>query len=443
MRLYTARWVCPVAAPPLENGCVAVSDDGEIAWVGRRAGAPHGTEEMLGDVILTPGLVNAHSHLELTGLRGCINENDFFSWVRTLVELKKKHLDDESLRASSCIGIAEGIRAGITTFADTSDSEAPMHAMLRLGVRGIAYREVFGPDPAQCHDAMSALRARVERMRVNEQSTVSVGVSPHAPYTVSDELYREVAAFARAARLPVAVHVAESEAESEYVVRGAGAFAGLLRARGIAVGARAASPVALLSATGILASRPLLIHALRVSDEDIRAIRSSGSSVVHCPVSNAKLGHGFAPVMRFFDEGITTAIGTDSVVSNNRMDLLEEARMAALLQRAHAGRGDLLPAAQLLEMLTLSGARALGLDSIAGSLEVGKRADMTAFSLSGTHALPAHDPNEVLIHSLRGSDASFVMVDGKVLMRGGELEADLSWEEGVVRRLEGTLRKPE
>ncbi len=438
MRLYTARWVCPVAAPPLENGCVAVSDDGEIAFVGRRAGAPHGAEEMLGDVILIPGLVNAHTHLELTALRGAIKETDFFSWVRTLVDLKKAYLDDECLLASSCIGIAEGIRAGITTFADTSDSEAPMHAMLRLGVRGIAYREVFGPDPAQCHDAMSALRARVERMRVNEQSTVSVGVSPHAPYTVSDLLYREVAAYARSARLPVAVHIAESEAESEYVVGGAGAFAELLRARGIAVAARAASPVALLGATGILASRPLLIHAVRVNDADIRAIKSSGSSVVHCPVSNSRLGHGPAPVPQLLDAGINTAMGTDSVISNNRMDMLEEARLAALLQRSHAGRADLLPAAQLLEMLTLSGAKALGLDSSVGSLEVGKRADMTAFSLSGTHALPAYDPIEVLIHSLRGADASFVMVDGKVLMRGGQLDVDLSWEEGVVRKLESS-----
>jgi 5-methylthioadenosine/S-adenosylhomocysteine deaminase len=271
-------------------------------------------------------------------------------------------------------------------------------------------------------------------MRANERSTVLVGVSPHAPYTVSDELYREVAAFAAAARLPVAVHIAESAAETDYVVRGSGSFAEALHARGIGRGPRARSPVSLLAEMGILGAGTLLIHAIDVDERDVDLIRSHGASVAHCPVSNAKLGHGVAPVMKYIDAGITVGLGTDSVISNNRMDMLDEAHHAALLQRARAGRADLLPASLLLEMLTLGGARALGIDSLVGTLEPGKRADIAAFNLSGAHSIPLFDPCEVLIHSLRGADAVFVAVDGRVLMRGRAMETDLSREETLLRQ---------
>lgn len=441
MRLFTARWVCPVATPPIENGCVAVSDAGEIAFVGSRSGAPEGELHSFGNALLLPGLINAHSHLDLTVLRGAISTSDFFAWIRTLVELKAQFLDESVLLASARMGLAEGIRAGITTYADTSDSNASFRAMRELGARGIAYLEVFGPDPRQCQESMSGLRARVQRLRSEETPLVRVGISPHAPYTVSDDLYRDSAAFAIAEGLPLAVHIAESAAESDYVANGSGPFAELLRGRGIDVRPRAATPIELLRRTGVLDAAPLLIHAVNASESDLAIIKSSRAAVVHCPVSNARFGHRRAPLLRFFEEGIATAIGTDSMVANNRMDLLEEARTAALLAQAGQGRGDLVSASQLLWMLTMGGAGALGLEQHVGSLEAGKRADMVVFSLGGAHTQPAIDPHETAIHALRGSDAEMVMVDGKEIFRENRHAVDLSRDGHIAGAVADKLRQ--
>jgi 5-methylthioadenosine/S-adenosylhomocysteine deaminase len=411
---------------------VAVDDAGSIAYVGNAAGAPRGAWEHLGNSLLMPGIVNAHSHLQLTALRGLLPGTGFFEWIRGLVEIRSRFVDAELLRASAVIGIAEGLAAGITTYGDTADSDAPLHAMLHMGVRGTLYREVFGPDPAQCADAMLELRKNVERLRGLASRMVRVGVSPHAPYTVSDDLYRQVAGFGREHGLPVAVHIAESAEETEYVVRGEGPFAQLLSQRGIEVKSRARTPVELLRDTGVLEERPLLIHVVRISTSDIAAIAASGSPVVHCPVSNAKLGHGVAPVVELLGEGITVALGSDSVIANDRMDLLQEARLACLVQRAVRTSGTALGSAQLLQMLTLNGARALGIDGQTGSLDVGKRADITAFSLEGLNTTPYYEPHDTLIHSLAGAQAKFVMVDGRILLRDGRLLCDVSAERELV-----------
>jgi 5-methylthioadenosine/S-adenosylhomocysteine deaminase len=244
-------------------------------------------------------------------------------------------------------------------------------------------------------------------------------VSPHAPYTVSDDLFSAVAGLALGERLPIAIHIAESQVEDDLVRAGSGVFADGLRARGIDVNPRARTPIELLASLGVLAARPLLIHCVRVDDQDITHIARSACSVAHCPASNAKLGHGIAPLPELWHAGVRVGLGSDSVASNNRMDILEEARLAVLLQRARRSNFGEITADAALSLATLEGARALALDGQIGSLEPGKAADLAAFPLDAIG--PVHEPISTVIFALPGTPASFVAVAGQVLVEDGAL----------------------
>lgn len=435
MITYTARWVLPICAPPIEHGGVTVDGD-RIAYVGPRANRPSSDHVDLGDAMLMPGLVNAHSHLELTVMRGFLEDLDFPRWILRLNGVKRAVLDRDRMLDAARLGLMEGVRHGVTTYADTCDSGVAFDAMLEAGVRGIMYQEVFGPDPARCDESLAALREKVAELRPRETSLVRVGVSPHAPYTVSDALYSAVARYAEEENLAVAVHIAESEAERQLVTAADGVFARGLRARGIDVVRRARSSIELLRSTGVLSRRPLLIHCVRLEESDADAVAASGSPVAHCPASNAKLGHGIAPLLELLDAGIVVGLGSDSVASNNRMDILAEARAAVLGQRARVGRHDALCARDALSLATLGGARALGLDSEIGTLEPGKSADLAAFPLDA-HVLPVHDPESSAIFALPGVRASFVLVAGRELVIEGRLLAD---DPALLARVDDTAR---
>jgi 5-methylthioadenosine/S-adenosylhomocysteine deaminase len=422
--------VVPVTSPPEANGVVAVQDD-RIAYVGPASEAPQGDDVNLGDVILMPGLVNAHCHLELTAMRGFLEDLDFRRWILRLTSARQTVFDRDALLDSARYGIEEGLRAGMTTFADTSGSGVGLQAMREASVRGIVYQEVFGPDPSQCEKAIADLREKVAGLRYLETPLVRVGVSPHAPYTVSDALFKATANLARELKLPVAVHIAESSLEAELVAEGSGGFAEALRRRGIDVAPRAESPIALLHACGVLDTQPLLIHCVRVDAADVERIASSSSTVAHCPVSNAKLGHGVAPLMDLLAAGIPVGLGSDSMASNNRMDLLEEARIALLAQRAVSQLCDVPEAADMIELATIAGARALGIDAQVGSLEEGKQADLAAFAIEP--AVPIQDPVAALVFSISGARARFVAVAGRVMIREGRL---VSPRPGLAERMQ-------
>ncbi|CAN5149804.1 amidohydrolase [soil metagenome] len=410
---YHARWVVPITSPPVENGTVVV-DGGRITYVGSRSRAPHGQDRDLGDVALLPGLVNTHTHLELTAMRGSLEDLDFHEWIARLRASRNSVISEEAALDSARWGIIEALRCGTTTVADTCAGGTAALAMVEAGIRGVMYQEVFGPDPERCDAMMEELRDKVAGLRRHESSMLAIGVSPHAPYTVSDRLYLEAARFAGAGKMPLAVHVAESVSESQLVVDACGPFADALRLRNIRVDARARSPVELLAREGVLGPRTLLIHCVHVDSADISVIAAAGCGVAHCPISNAKLGHGIAPLLEFLAAGIPVGVGSDSVASNNSMDLLEEVRTAVLLQRVRNGRPDALGARAALRLATLGGAQALGLAARVGSLEVGKEADLAAFSLADT--APLGDPESALVYSLYSRNAAFVVVAGRVLV---------------------------
>ena len=371
-RRLAADWVLPVGRPPIQRGAVLLDARGRIAEVGpdhavaRPAGVA--SEDWPGATLI-PGLVNAHTHLELTGLDGAVPEPDFPGWIRRVIALKAGRGPGEVLDAARR-GITDGWAAGITTVADTGDSGAAVQALAELGGSGVAYHEIFGPDPATAAERFSQYRRRFDELRTFETGRVRLGVSPHAPYSVSGALYAAVSAWAGQESLPLAVHIAESWEEEELVTRGTGPFAEQWRARGITPAATGDTPIQWLDRHGVLGSRTLCIHAVRVNEDDIGRMAVHRCGVAHCPRSNVRHAGRAAPLRRLLDAGLAIGVGTDSVASVSPADLLAEARAA----RAASG----LEAAVALRLCTQGAAQAIGLGTEIGALEHGRWGDLTA-----------------------------------------------------------------
>jgi cytosine/adenosine deaminase-related metal-dependent hydrolase len=433
--VFRASWVLPMVHPPIANGAVAVTGN-RITWVGPVAEAPAGMVVDLGDAALMPGLVNVHSHLELTPMRHLLEGLDFSQWIRALTHLRRTGLDDPAeVEIGARIGVSEGFLRGITTFADTSDAARPvMRALQAMGARGVVFKEVFGPDPAVCGTSMDSLHAAVHELRPLADDAVRIGISPHAPYSVSRQLFAAVASYAIVEGLPMAVHLAESAFEEQLVTRGEGPYADNWRSRGIdPAGARARSSVALLHDAGALRARPLIIHAVRVDAEDIALLAASGCAVAHCPVSNARFGHGIAPLRALLDAGIRVGIGTDSVASNNRMDVLHDARVAHLMACARETSWREFPAWRALHHVTAGGAAALDLWNDLGTLVPGAPADLCAFGLDSLAAKPVADVCDALVHGIAGAPARLTVAAGVVVVRDGALVNRASFSDDLAR----------
>jgi 5-methylthioadenosine/S-adenosylhomocysteine deaminase len=317
--------------------------------------------------VLLPGLINTHTHLELTHLRGAVPEADFFEWIQQ-IRRKKASTTPEQFVAAAKEGVREAWAGGVTTVADTGDSGAAARALSEMGGRGIVYQEVFGPHPDQAGDAMAGLREAVARLRGEARGGVTVGVSPHSPYTVSAPLFRRVAEWARAERLPMAVHLGESAAETAFITRASGPFADLWNRRGIPLPDPAPSAFIYLDRVGVLGPDLLAIHGTQASTADAQLLADRGVAVTLCPGSNARHGHGEPPAAAYRKAGVRLSVGTDSVASVERMDLFAEARAA--------GRLAALDLAAQIALMTLDGAVSLGLESQVGSLDAGKWADL-------------------------------------------------------------------
>jgi cytosine/adenosine deaminase-related metal-dependent hydrolase len=370
-RRLAARWLIPVQGPPIDHGALLTGSDGRILVVGPDSSVPRPADtpaEKFDDAVILPGLINTHTHLELTGLEGQVPEREFTAWIRHLRELKTTRSAADYVEAARR-GLTACFAAGVTTVADTGDSGTVMQALVQCGGSGVAYQEVFGPHPDQAKESLAGVQARVDELRQLATERASVGVSPHAPYSVSGHLFRAVSGWARREQLPVAVHVAESTAESEFLLRGTGPFAEAWRARGIPLPSPSGrTPMRWLAEHDVLSDRTLCIHAVQLDGNDVDRLVDSGAAVAHCPISNQAHGHGDAPLQALLESGVRVGLGTDSVVSIGRLDLLAEARAAAALAPS-------LTADALIELCTFGGAHALGLGSQTGSLHPGKWAD--------------------------------------------------------------------
>ena len=425
-KIYCARWVLPMAAAPVEFGAVAV-EGSRIAGVGSTSDVvkrfPDFHVEDLGDAVILPGLINTHTHLELTAFRGYLEneESDFFAWLRKLTLARLEKMTPDDIQVSAAWGACEAARAGITCVGDASDSAMlSMLALKDAGLRGVVFQESFGPDPRLVQENFEKLKSKVAELRGVESELVRAGVSPHAPYTVCGPQLESIAEFARAEKLPLMMHAAESHAEDLFMREGCGIFADGLAKRSIEWNAPRLSTIQYLKQVGILDVQPLLAHCIRVDDADIETLKVSGAKVAHCPKSNAKLGHGVAPFAKFLEAGLAVGFGSDSVASNNTCDILEEARFAVLLSRAARGN-TAVTASQALVVATLGGARCLDLEGEIGQLTEGAQADLVALSLTGTHQTPNDEPATTVIFASSGRDVVLTTVAGREVFRDGRV----------------------
>ena len=378
MRVVSADWVVPVEGDPIPDGAVAIADDGRIAAVG--PAAELGESERFAGCVIVPGFVNCHSHLEYAVYAGFGDGLPFSTWIGLHVA-RKGLLELDDMRAIATEGAHECLRSGITTVGDCSFAGAAAEAAAETGLRAIVYLEVFGRDGAAM-ERFAELRERVEPV-LSER--VVLGVSPHAPYTCTLELYEECARLG----LPLATHLAESVAEREFLVEGTGdwsAFAHML------VSPPGTTGIRLLGEAGLLGPRMMAAHCVHVDEEEIALLAASGVGVAHCPRSNGILGCGIAPVARLLEAAIPMGIATDSPASTPSFDLFEELRTAIVAARAREQRPDALTAHRALELATLGGARVLGLDGEVGSLVPGKHADLAVISVEETPLWPVEDP---------------------------------------------------
>jgi 5-methylthioadenosine/S-adenosylhomocysteine deaminase len=307
-------------------------------------------------------------------------------------------------------------------------------AMREFDMQGIAYQEVFGPAESQVQDAMSGLKEKLDRYRQHEHETLRVGVSPHAPYTVSAKLYQSVAEYADRERLRVTTHIAESVEEGQFVRWGAGVFAERWAARGIPVEPPGCSPLAYLDQLGLLRPSTLLIHAIDLEGQDFELLRAKRPAVVHCPKSNSKLAHGIARLDDIQETGIPVGLGTDSVASNNIVDMFEEMRSAVFHQRARTQKLESLDAQNVFRMATLSGAECLGLADHLGSLDLGKRADFVVVDLDDLSLQPLHDPIETMVFCASRHNVRATYVGGR------EVTVDATELVKEIRRIAERLR---
>ncbi|HEV8591409.1 MAG TPA: amidohydrolase family protein, partial [Pyrinomonadaceae bacterium] len=409
----------------ISTGAVAI-DGVEIVAVGPRVELlerfPNANVEDFGEAAILPGFVNCHSHLEITGMRGSLDavEHDFGAWLLKLNALRGAMSEDD-IKAAAIAGAREGAAAGVTCFGDIGRfGFAGLYALKTVGLRGVLYQETeFSADDRTADDAFEQLKDKFLGLREQQTELVEAGLSPHSPYTVSRKLFEKIARFAIDETVKVSIHAAESTDEENLVRKGNGFFRSLMDRFEVEWQSPRCSSVEYLLQTGILETKPLLAHCVTVSDTDIELIASSGTSVAHCPKSNAKFGHGYAPFEKFLDARIAVGLGSDSVASNNVCDLLEESRFAAFSARNRHGRSRFVTAREVLTAITLGGARAMRLDDSIGSLEAGKQADITVVSLAHLAQQPVTDVEAGLVFSSNARDILMTMVAGTAVHRSG------------------------
>jgi len=397
------------------RGAVVIKD-GRIVAVGPAAdlGGRYEAEQTIdcaGQVVM-PGLINAHTHVPMSLLRGLADDLRLDVWLYGyMLPVEREFVNEESCYYGTLLSCAEMIRSGVTCFADMYYFEAEVaRAAQEAGMRAVCAETVMKlptPDAASYDESLEYCRRFIAGWKGHELIVPAVG--PHSPYTCTPEILRETARLAQENDVPLLIHVAETEVGVE----------GIQQLYGCA-------PAFCLDDFGVLDSKTLAIHCVHLTDEEIELMEGRGVGVAHCPTSNLKLASGVAPVARMLDRGLNIGIGTDGPASNNDQDMFEEMRLAALLAKGITGDPKAVPSRVALTMATIGGARALHLDDITGSIAVGKQADLAVVDFDVLHVTPKFDLSadniySRLIYAAKSADVRHVLVNGRFLMRDREL----------------------
>jgi 5-methylthioadenosine/S-adenosylhomocysteine deaminase len=402
--LISARWVVPVVprGSVLVDHSVAI-EHGRIVAVLPTAQARSQLEPeqhiQLPQHALAPGLINAHAHAAMNLLRGAGDDLPLGRWLNERIwPLERALMSERFVYDGTRHAAAEMLRAGITCCNDMYFfPEAAARAFMDLGMRCVVGIIAIEFPSAYATDADDYLRKGLQtRDALREEPLVSFALAPHAPYTVADPTLARIAVLAEELDLPVHIHVHETDAEIAESVRQHGT-----------------RPLARLARLGLVTERLLAVHAVHLQPDEIALLGQRGVSVAHCPASNLKLASGIAPVAALLRQGVGVAFGTDGAASNNRLDLFEEMRLAALLAKAAAMDASALPAVQALECATIAAAGALGLRDRIGSIEVGKQADLIAVDLSSLETQPCFDVASQLVYCAGREHVASVWVGGR------------------------------
>ena len=410
--IIEARWIIP--AEPyglvLENHAIAI-DKGVIQAIQPASDislqfspAEH---IVLPQHALIPGLINLHTHAAMTLMRGLADGLSLMEWQNNHIwPAEIKHVNEDFVLDGTKLACAEMLKGGTTCFNDMYFfPEESAKAALASGMRGAIGMLTIDFPTAYASDSEDYLaKGLAMRDEYRHHPLLSFCFAPHAPYTVSDKALTSILTYAEQLDLPIHIHLHETEAEISHSLENFGM-----------------RPIARLHQLGLLSPGLIGVNMIHLTEEEIELTGNQGCSVAHCPSSNLKLANGFAPVSALLRQGVNVGLGTDGAASNNRLDMFEEMRLAALLAKGQSNRADELPAYQALQMATLNNAKALGLGDRIGSLVKGKMADITAVDFSAPELSPCYDPVSHLVYSAGREHVSHVWVDGKILVKEGEL----------------------
>lgn len=445
-----ARWVLPVAPTPdvvLDDHAVVIHKDTIVAILPSADATDRyeaATTVRRPDHALIPGLINAHTHTGMTLMRGCADDTALFTWLHdTVWPVEGAFTSAPGFCADGArLAMAEMLAGGVTTFADMywfpAEAAAAVAAVgMRavLGIICIGFPSAYAASPAEYLEKGETAAAAWSHV-----DTLHWAYAPHAPYTVGDETWADIARRSEATGRPVHTHLHETREEVEASVAGDRSSPSCHQSD------TAARPVANLGRLGLVNRRLVAVHMVHSSDADIAAVATSGASVVHCPNSNLKLAAGLAPVAKMVAAGVNVALGTDSAASNNSLNVLAEAKLGALLAKGVSGDATAVPAATALAMATINGARAFGLDALTGSLEVGKQADVTCIKLANVVGCePLYCAVSAVVYAACRKDVSDVWVAGRALVQEGvvvalDVPSVVAKAEGWRARIDECLR---
>ncbi|MEK6322028.1 MAG: 5'-deoxyadenosine deaminase [Acidobacteriota bacterium] len=363
--------------------------------------------------VLLPGFVQTHIHLCQTLFRGVADDLSLIDWLTKRIWPMEAAHTAQSIYASARLGIAELIRGGTTcalTMETVRHTDAVFTAVQESGFRATVGKCMMdkGADvPAvlreQTEASIAESLALLERWHGKADGRIRSCFAPRFAVSCTRELLERVARLSRERGVMVHTHASENKDEIEMVERETGR-----------------RNIEYLNDVGLAAPNVVLAHCVHLNSSEMEVLRRTGTHVAHCPSSNLKLGSGFAPILEMLDQGISVSLGADGAACNNRLDMFTEMRTAALIQKALHG-AEALPALRVLRMATIDGARALGLDREIGSIEVGKRADLTLLNVDRPHTIPHPNPVSTIVYAAEASDVETVLIDGHVVMRAGEL----------------------
>lgn len=411
--IWSARYVITENAQHrvIENGAVAIRADrivgvGTKAEIDARFQAAHRLDRP--DAILSPGLIDTHTHAAMSLFRGIADDKKLQDWLEKYIfPAEAKNVTPEFVRWGTRLGCLEMLLGGTTTFTDMYYFEDVVAEVAKeAGMRGVLGETIIGFPVADAKTPAESLQFTEKYLaRFRNDPLVVAAVAPHALYTNSDQTLMAARALANKYRAPLLIHLSETKKENDD-----------------SLNSRHMTPTKVLDTLGVLTGRTVAAHCVWVDEGDLAILKARGVGIAHCPSSNMKLASGVAPVVRMLALDLPVGLGPDGPAgSNNDFNMFEEMDLAAKLQKVTTLNPEVLPASAALEMATIRGARALGMEKEIGSLETGKRADAIMVRLDRPNAAPLYDPISQMVYALKADDVRDVMVNGKPVVRDGRI----------------------